>query len=85
MVETRSLNNGTGRQESTNTNGNTVESLATQLAALMGVVTTLTNDMRVMQQRFDSGEGPSQRSHVLGGQTGDLGGQIGQSNTSNGG
>ena len=85
MVETRSITNGTGRQESINTNEHTVESLATQLTALMGAVNTLTNDMRVMQQRFDSGEGPSQRSGVSGAQNGILGGQMGQHNQNNGG
>ena len=81
VVQTRSLENG-GRSENATPSENTVESLASQLASLMGAVNALTDDMRLMQQRINGGEGTSQRNGVLGGQTSQMshnnGGQYGR-------
>ena len=51
----------------------------------MGAVNALTDDMRLMQQRINGGEGTSKRNGVLGGQTVILGGQTSQMSHNNGG
>ena len=47
---------------------NSANSLETQFATLMNTVTAMNNAITALQNKLDSGEGPSQRREVLGGQ-----------------